>query len=241
MATYVLVHGGWDGGWHWRPIARLLQAAGHEAFPVTLTGLGERSHLVSPQVTLATHITDVVNVLRFEGLEDVILTGHSYGGTVITGVAEQIPERLAHLVYIDAFLPKDGQSMWDILGPTIRAQFEERARHQGGGWMVPYNPSDGWDTHGRTPISLGMLNDPLPVRNPEATTIPRTYIACTETEAELGDLGRGLLDAASRTRADRTWRYCELSTGHSPMETMPKELADLLLAVAEVVEGRSHG
>lgn len=116
MATFVLVPGGWDGAWHWRSIARLLQAAGQEVLAVTLTGLGERAHLASPQITLSTHIVDVVNVLRFEQLNDGILAGHSYGGTVITGVAEREPERLAHLVYIDAFVPKDGQSMWDILG-----------------------------------------------------------------------------------------------------------------------------
>jgi pimeloyl-ACP methyl ester carboxylesterase len=232
MATYVLVHGGWDGGWHWRPIARLLHGAGHEAFPVTLTGLGERSHLASAQITLATHISDVVNVLRFEGLENVILAGHSYGGTVITGVAEREAMRLAHLVYIDAFVPRDGQSMSDILGPTMRAQFEERAREQGGGWLVPYDPPDGWDTHRRTALPIGVLYDPVWVRDPDAARIPRTYIACTETAAELGALGDGLLDAASRARADPAWRYHELPTGHSPMDTMPGELADLLLTVA---------
>lgn len=239
MATFVLVHGGWDGGWHWRPIARMLQAAGHEALPVTLTGLGDRSHLATPQITLATHISDVVNVLRFEGLENVILTGHSYGGTVITGVAEREPGRLAHLVYIDAFIPRDGQSMSDILGPDMRAEFEERARQHGGGWLVPYDPPDGWDTHRRTAIPIGILYDHVSVRDPEAAKIPRTYIACTEIAAELGALADGLLDAASRARSDPAWRYHELPTGHSPMETMPEALADLLLQVAIIGEAKS--
>lgn len=233
MASFVLVPGGWDGAWHWRSIARLLQAAGQEVLAVTLTGLGERAHLASPQITLSTHIVDVVNVLRFEQLNDVILAGHSYGGTVITGVAERESERLAHLVYIDAFVPKDGQSMWDILGPVIRAQFEERARIEGGGWLVPFDPPDGWDTHRRTPQPTGVLNEPVVVGDQHAAAIPRTYLACTETETELGELGRGLVDAANRTQADPAWRYRELPTGHSPMETMPLELADLLFEVVD--------
>jgi pimeloyl-ACP methyl ester carboxylesterase len=116
MAIYVLVHGAGSGGWSWRHFAPLLRARGHEVFAPSLTGLGERAHLSGPQVTLSTHIQDVVNIFEFEELEDVILVGHSYGGMVITGVVEQIGERVAHLVYEDAFLPKDGQSCGDLGG-----------------------------------------------------------------------------------------------------------------------------
>src|SRR5579871_2677956 len=110
MATFVLVHGGWDGGWAWRAIANDLRAAGHEVFTPTMTGSGERVHLASPAIDLSTHVTDIANVLRYEDLYDVILVGSSYGGIVITGVAEVVPERLRQLVYLDAFVPQDGQS-----------------------------------------------------------------------------------------------------------------------------------
>src|ERR687885_315704 len=110
MATYVLVHGGWHGGWCWRKVVPLLRRHGHEVYTPTLTGLGERSHLAHPLVDLETHVTDVVNVLFYEDLREVILLGHSNGGTLITAVAERVPERLAHLVYLDAFVPEDGQA-----------------------------------------------------------------------------------------------------------------------------------
>src|SRR5437660_801825 len=110
MATFVLVHGAWHGGWCWRKLMPLLRSAGHAVWTPTLTGLGERAHLGNPDVGLSTHVQDVVNVLEYEDLSNVVLVGHSYGGMVITGVAHQMPGRLAHLVYLDAFVPKDGQS-----------------------------------------------------------------------------------------------------------------------------------
>src|SRR6476620_6599379 len=110
MATFVLVHGALGGGWQWRSVARHLAAHDHEVYRPTLTGLGERSHLLTPQVDLTTHIQDVLSLLQWENLEQVFLCGHSYGGVVITGVADQRPERLARLVYIDALVPEDGQS-----------------------------------------------------------------------------------------------------------------------------------
>jgi pimeloyl-ACP methyl ester carboxylesterase len=233
MATFVLIPGGWSGGWQWRSVVRLLQADGHEVFAVTLTGLGERWHLASPEIRLVTHVEDVANVLRFEQLDDVILVGHSYGGMVITGVAEQEPERLAHLVYVDAFIPEDGQSLFDLLGPDVRQHFENVAREQGDGWCIPYDPPDGPETHRRTPLPIRVLEEPLSIRHPQASTVPRTYIACTDTLADLGDLGRPLVEAARRTRADPRWGYRELATGHVPMETMTVELTDLLREVAE--------
>ena len=111
MATFVLVHGGWAGGWQWREVASLLRAAGHDVFTPTLTGLGERVHLASPDVGLDTHIQDILMVLEYEELRDVILVGYSYSGMVITGVAERAPERLAHLVYLDAYVPRELTSL----------------------------------------------------------------------------------------------------------------------------------
>src|SRR5437762_3223128 len=117
MATFVLVHGAFAAGWNWQPIVPELEAAGHRVYWQSLTGLGERVHLAGPDVDLDTHIEDVVNLLRFEELEQVILVGHSYGGMVIRGVADRMPEQLAHLVYFDAFVPEDGQSVFDLVPP----------------------------------------------------------------------------------------------------------------------------
>src|SRR5215217_5268276 len=137
MATFVIVHGAWGGGFSWNKIvAPLLRAKGHDVFVPTLTGLGERSHLATPDVSLDTHIQDVVNVLFYEDLKDVILAGHSYGGNVITGAADLCPERLQQLVYLDAATPSDGESSasrWPGRIDTL----EEQARREGDGWKIP--------------------------------------------------------------------------------------------------------
>ncbi len=127
MATYVLVHGGWTGGWLWRKVATHLRAAGHDVYTPTLTGLGERVHLASPDIDLETHIQDILMVLDYEELRDVILVGYSYSGMVVTAVAERAPERLAHLVYLDAFVPGDGDSLASIIGPELTAFLEQVA------------------------------------------------------------------------------------------------------------------
>jgi pimeloyl-ACP methyl ester carboxylesterase len=120
MATFVLVHGAWHGSWCWKRVRAALLARGHHVFTPTLTGVGERSHLLSPHVNLKTHIEDVVNLIRWEELSDVVLCGHSYGGCVITGVADRLPNRIGAMVYLDAFTPEDGESLFDILcrGPA---------------------------------------------------------------------------------------------------------------------------
>jgi pimeloyl-ACP methyl ester carboxylesterase len=225
MATYVLVHGGWDGGWFWRPVARLLQAEVHEVFTATLTGSGERAHLASPQVNLDTHILDVVNLLVYEDLRNVFLVGYSYSGMVVTGVAERVPERIHRLVYLDAFVPRDGESMITISGPEVAAIFEERARTQGDGWRVPYS-TPGADR--RTDVMLAAITQPLAVRNPDAARLPRTYILCTQKQ---GAIFAGI-DASGAQARGAGWDYHELPTGHVPMQTMPQELARLLASLA---------
>ena len=122
MANFVLVHGAWIGGWCWRPNAQALRRAGHEVFTPTLTGLGERSHLLSPSINLDTHITDIVNVIKYEELSDVILVGHSYGGMVVTGVADKLPDKTAALIYLDAFVPENGQALIDLAPPEPKPQ-----------------------------------------------------------------------------------------------------------------------
>src|SRR5262245_30690572 len=128
MTSLVLVHGGWEAGWCWRKVVPLLRDAGHEVFAPTLTGLGERKHLASPEVGLDTHVQDIVGVLESEELDEVILVGHSYGGMVIAGVAERVPERLAQLVYLDAFVPEDGQSTLDLLPPEYQRDMTARVQ-----------------------------------------------------------------------------------------------------------------
>src|SRR5271169_3209137 len=128
MSTYVLVHGAWHGSWCWKRVRKALQAAGHEVFTPTLTGVGERSHLGSTSVSLSTHTADVVNLIRWEELSDVILCGHSYGGCVISGVADRIPDRIGALVYLDAFVLENGQSLHDALPPAMRDGQIEAAR-----------------------------------------------------------------------------------------------------------------
>jgi pimeloyl-ACP methyl ester carboxylesterase len=126
MTTYVLVHGAFTGGWAWRIVADGLRAAGHVVFAPTLTGSGERVHLASPEIGLATHVLDVVNVLRYEDLHDVTLVGYSYGGVVVTGVAEQAPDLLAHVVFLDARVPQDGETAYSLLGAPLQAYFDQR-------------------------------------------------------------------------------------------------------------------
>ena len=133
MATFVLVHGAWHGSWCWKRVRKSLQAEGHDVFTPTLTGVAERSHLISPQVGLETHIADVVNLIRWEELTDVVLCGHSYGGCVITGAADRVAERIKALVYLDAFILGDGQGLHDVLPPEVRDGQVKGAVH---GWQV---------------------------------------------------------------------------------------------------------
>jgi pimeloyl-ACP methyl ester carboxylesterase len=226
VATYVICHGAWEGGCHWKEVAALLRAAGHEVFTPTYTGLGERSHLASPDIDLDTHIQDILMVLRYENLGDVILVGHSYGGMVITGVAEKAADRLAHLVYVDAYAPQDGQSLADICGPEAWVGLEQAAEAGGDGWLIPYVAPD---ADRQTPHPIKTFLTPVEVKSPLAAALPRTYIRCTEsTDAFFLPMMR----AAEMARGDDRWRYRELNTGHDPNVTTPQELVDLLLEVA---------
>jgi len=224
MATYVLVHGGWDGGWAWRAVANQLQAAGHVVFTPTLTGSGERVHLASPTIDLNTHIRDIVNVLHYENLHDVILVGISYSGMVITGVAEQSPERLRQLIYLDAFVPQDGESLQDLIGLGLAAFFTARAQTLGDGWRVPHLPPD---ADRRTDVLIKVLPQPVSVRNPLAARLPHTYVLFT---AKLPDnpFAAILAGVATRVRTEG-WRYRELATDHFPLLDQPQAVADLLL------------
>ncbi len=233
MATFVLVHGAWSGGWMWRYTRRLLAAHGHEVYTPTLTGLGERSHLASPSVDLTTHITDVVNVPECEELRDVVLVGHSYGGIVVTAVADRAAERVAQMIYLDAFVPDDGQALADIV-PQVLGMRE--------GWLIPPLPrtalgrieagglpaDDIWRlVNRRGPQPLKTFTEPVRLTNPDAPGLARSYIYCADKERE-----DAFTHFARRFAADPHWRTYEIMTDHYPMLTTPHELTDLLIAVA---------
>jgi len=238
MATFVLVHGAWHGGWCWRKVAPLLRAGGHAVHAPTLTGLGERVHLATRQVGLDTHVRDVLNVLTFEELSEAVLVGHSYGGLVIAGVAEQAPERLAHLVYLDALVPDDGQSCLDLFGPAARASVEAMVRSRGEGWWVPLDVEPTLDHYGvvdpaerrwmaerLVPHPWKTLDDRLRLPTGRGRALPRTFVLCTRGRSSPGQ-------GAERAQREPGWRFREIDTGHDAMVTAPRELADLLLEAA---------
>src|SRR5690606_23173943 len=139
VATIVIVHGWWSGGWYFQTTARKLRASGHEVYTPTVTGVGERVHLASPEITLETHVQDIVNVLEFEDLRDVVLVGYSYGGMIATVIADRVPERIRRIVYLDAFVPRDGEALQDII-PELAARMEALAKEKGDGWRIPREP-----------------------------------------------------------------------------------------------------
>ncbi len=230
MATFVLVHGATGRGWHWQSVAGMLRAAGQHVYTPTLTGLGERTHLASPAVDLHMHIQDIVAVLRYEDLHNVILVGYSYAGLVITGVVEQEPERLAHLVYLDAIVLHDGETFRDVArlaNPAADARAEELVRTQGDGWRLPITYNDYYKYDWRdTPQPFKTMTQPLQINNPAAAALPHTYIHCTDKwPVQAFD---PMTVSAARAQA-AGWQYRELPTTHMAMWTMPHKLTDLLL------------
>jgi pimeloyl-ACP methyl ester carboxylesterase len=234
MATFVLVHGAFHGGWCWRDVAASLRATGHAVFTPTLTGLGERSHLAAPAVDLSTHVQDVAQVIEWEGLQSVVLVGHSYGGMVITGVADRLADRLAALVYLDALVPENGDCVLDLQPPERReAILEEVAAN--GGWLWPARTAEfygvrdpakqAWVDGKCTPQPFHTLFERLRIDGPPAGKIARKlYILCTDPPLPYM---RRFYDMASSTPA---WQAMELATGHDAMITEPAILAQNLSA-----------
>jgi len=224
MATYLICHGAWSGGWSWKKMRSLLRAAGHEVFTPTYTGLGERAHLAHPMVCLQTHIQDVLAVIEYEDLADFILVGHSYGGMVVTGVADRVPEKVRQLVYLDAFVPADGQSLDDLTG-QVREGVE--------GWLLPPNPPApdttaadiAWNLPRRRHMPARCFSQKLRLANAQLR-FPRTYIHCTKKVEP--DVFRQFAD---RLRDDPEWRFLEMDASHSPNLTEPEPLAQVLLGV----------
>ena len=232
MATFVVAHGAWSAGWAWKKMRPLLRGAGHELWTPTYTGLGERAHLASREVTLDTHIEDVCGLLVIEDLRDIILVGHSYGGMVATGVADREAARIARLVYLDAFVPRDGQSVLDLQPPEIRERIV-RAVLDGDGWRMPPNPpppdTPREDLEWMTPRRMGQpaKTGTQPIRLTGAVErLPRTYIYCTQPRP--GDVFRSF---AERAQAEG-WQYFEIDASHNPHITAPDALASMLDEIA---------
>lgn len=237
MATFVLVHGGGHGGWCYQRVSRLLSRAGHEVHAPTLTGLGERAHLVGPQVDLSLHVQDIAAVLHYADLRDVILVGHSYGGMVITGVAASVPDRVGKLVYLDAANPKNGESLVDVAGPMM-AMARAAGRTIDGVELVLFpsaeagmfygvtDPADlAWMADRLTPHPWACFEQPLELRDEAGyAKIPQYHIVCTSTLAT-----RDPALVAEARAAGRLW---DIDTGHDLMITEPERVADALAAVA---------
>ncbi len=231
VERFMLVHGAWHGGWCWAKVGRLLRDAGHEVYTPTLTGLGERAHLARPEVDLELHIQDVVAALEAEELRGVTLVGHSYGGMVITGAAARVAARLAHLVYLDAFVPEPGKSVVDYLGPRADAM-REAVRAHGEGWKLPPFPPERfgvtsqrdteWLTRHLVAQPFRTFEQPLPSAGGER--IRRTYIYCSKPATGAFD------QLAERLREDRKWTFHDVKAGHDAMVTAPGEIAKILMA-----------
>lgn len=243
-STFLLVHAAWHGGWCWKKVTPLLRAAGHQVFTPTLTGLGERAHLAHPLIGLESHVQDILNVFSYEDLTHVILVGHSSSGTLITALAERIPERIAHLIYVDAFVPQDGEATIDLI-TFPRQAWESRVQSDGYGWLIPSLQPVPWDDFARDvwritdptdrkwlvdrlrPTPFKTFTDPVRLKNAAAEKIPRTYIRCLQHASKTFDR---FAEMARRTAG---WRLRELDAAHEPFVTTPRELTDLLLEATQ--------
>jgi pimeloyl-ACP methyl ester carboxylesterase len=237
----VLVHGAWGGAWIWRRVLAPLRAAGHEVHAVTLTGDGERAHLRHPGITLQTHIDDVLGLIDAEELSDIVLVGHSYGGMVITGVADALLARgtdlLRHLVYVDAMVPVPGEGWGDGHPPEI-VQARLAAARAYGNALPPPDPEGfglagedrAWLLRRQVPHPFGMYRVPLPFDGERWSRVPRTFVDCTAPAYPTIEAMR------RRVRQQPGWHVREMATGHCPMVSQPQQLVRLLLEAAAQVD-----
>jgi pimeloyl-ACP methyl ester carboxylesterase len=231
--TFVLVHGSSAGGWCYRRVADLLEQAGHKVYAPTLTGLGERSHLMSGLITLDTHITDVVNVIRWENLQDFVLVGHSYGGWIVSGVAEQAEGKISSIVFLDAFMPENGQRVLDTNSPRSRAEIDEaqkkaevsRPAPPASVWKV--NAKDqAWVNEKFTAQPVGVAFTPIRLTGARDRVPKKTYVRAK------GYDNPNFESYYAKARSDRSWRTYEMPCGHEVMIDMPERTAEILLEVA---------
>jgi pimeloyl-ACP methyl ester carboxylesterase len=231
MPIFVLVHGAWHGSWCWKRVRQALQVRGHQVFTPTLTGVADRSHLLSPGVNLDTHINDVANLIRWEELSDVVLCGHSYGGCVVRGVADRIPDKIDALVYLDAFVLEDGESLYDTLPPAVRNAHLESASRDGEGWKVTpipakefqVNASDAdWVDRQCTAQSIATFQQPLKLTGGIEKIKNVTFILAT------GYVATPFPKFYERAKA-KGWKTLEMNCGHDVMLDMPVELTEALI------------
>ena len=228
-ATFLVCHGAWSAGWAWKKMHSLMAARGHRLVTPSYTGLGERAHLATPAIDLETHIQDILNVIKYEDLRDIVLIGHSYGGMVPTGVADRARDRVSQLIYIDAFVPDDGQCLLDLL-PGSEPQRMRQLAKSGDGWRVPPNPTPPdtlpadveWLTARRVDMPIKCFESALKLHGGELT-LPRSYIYATR---------KSPVDAfgpfAARAKNEPGWRYFEIDASHSPNVSAPEALMALL-------------
>jgi pimeloyl-ACP methyl ester carboxylesterase len=233
--TYVLVHGAFHGAWCWKDVAAGLRALGHLVYTPTLTGLGERSHLLAAKPTVNTFIEDVMQVLRYEELDQVILVGHSFAGSVVSGVADRMGERLRHLVYLDAMVLGAGESPLDMAPPDLIERYRQRAMETSGGITVPPNdpsyygitdPQQAeWLKSKLTPHPFQTYLDKLELKNPIGNGVPATYIACSKP------FFATTVTSRDRVKSLPGWSYLEIPTAHNAMTLLPRELTEMLAAI----------
>ena len=228
------MHGGWRGGWAWRRVADRLRAAGHPVWAPSLTGLGDRAHLASPEVTLRTHVADIANLIEWEDLSDLVLCGHSYGGMVITGVAERCAPRIRAIVYLDAFLPDPGRSLFDHLPDDMRGRYLKAAVATGGGAVPPpraasflVNPADrAWVDARSTPQPIGTFTEALPATGAREGVACKVYVRATTYDSP------AFRPFAARVAADPSWSLVEIAAGHDLAIDLPDRVAALLADAA---------
>jgi pimeloyl-ACP methyl ester carboxylesterase len=232
-ATFVLVHGAWHGGWCYARVADLVRARGHRVFTPTMTGLGERAHLARPDITLSDHVTDIVNVFRYEDLNDVVLCGHSYGGLVISGVVEAVPERIAALVFLDAFVPESGQSLQDLVAESQRTRQNDAAAANGG--FIPPIPAVHFGVNERdrayvdaqcVPQALPTMREGLVLTGARERVAHKTYLRAGTYRSDPFDAAR------ERVTGTPGWVVDTIPSGHDVMIDAPEALAAALVAAA---------
>ncbi|MFE7741734.1 alpha/beta fold hydrolase [Nocardia sp. NPDC057455] len=238
MSVFLLVHGACHSGRCWQRVVPLLESAGHQVYAPSLTGYGDKAHLLGPEVGLHTHVADVIELIKDKDLTDVVLVGHSYAGLVISSAANQIPDRIAHLVYLDAMVPEDGETAIEV--QPMSQRLIDLAASSGSGWRIPPLPelpspfglfgvTDPTDIAWlRTMLSdqpVRCLQQPVRLDNPVVNTIPRTHIHCVGATPE-GITRRPVPSIQPNGSASQVW---ELPSGHDCMITMPAELSELLL------------
>lgn len=224
--TILFVHGAMGGGWDYKHLEIALEQKGHKVYRITLTGLGERAHLLSASINLDTHILDVVNTIKYEGLTEVILVAHSYGGMVITGVADRMQAKIKHLVYLDALLPIDGENVFDMLPLGDSEMMRNLAQAKGNNIAIP--PFwDNWKSTNDVPHPLATFTQAISLKNKAGTSVPGTYVLTIDKDQQTDETF-----AVSAQRAKhRGWKTLVWRTDHNVHHSMSNEVIELLIAL----------